>query len=91
MKVISQTSIDNAIWDIKGKLWRKYPIDESDRYISPLVRYISTGRASTEFLKVFINLTERQKTSVASRLVKHYGNDDKAIDSVCQCIGYERE
>jgi hypothetical protein len=78
------------IYCIKSKLYKKYSIAESEKYISPLVYYISTGRASTEFLRILINLTERQKSTIANRLVKNYGNDKEAIDSICQYIGYER-
>lgn len=90
MKNISLSAIDDTIYSIKSKLCKKYTIADSDRYMSSLVYYISTGRASTEFLKILVNLTERQKSTVANKLVKNYGNDKAAIDSICQYIGYER-
>lgn len=90
MKTVSSNTIEEMIYCIKSKLYKKYTIAESENYISPLVYYISTGRASTDFLKILINLTERQKRTVANRLVKNYGNDKAAIDSICQYIGYER-
>lgn len=90
MKNISSNAIDDTIYCIKSKLCKKYTIAESERYISPLVYYINTGRASTEFLRMFVNLSERQKNTIANRLVKNYGNDKLAIDSICKYIGYER-
>lgn len=50
MKSISFTAIDNTIYSIKGKLCKKYTQEDSERYMSPLVYYISTGRASTDCL-----------------------------------------
>lgn len=90
MKAVSSNTIEEMIYCIKSKLYKKYTIAESERYISPLVYYISTGRASTDFLRLLINLTERQKSTIANRLVKSYGNDKAVIDSICQYIGYER-
>lgn len=90
MKTVSTNTIDDMIYSIKSKMCRNHTIAESEKYISPLVYYISTGRASTEFLRILINLTERQKSTIANRLVKNYGNDKEAIESICQYIGYER-
>lgn len=90
MKTVSVNAIDDMLYSIKSKMCRNHTIAESERYISPLVYYISTGRASTDFLKILINLTERQKSTIANRLVKNYGNDKMAIDSICQYVGYER-
>lgn len=90
MKSISLTTIDDTIYSIKSKLCKKCTIADSERYMTPLLYYISTGRASTEFLKALVNLTERQKSTIANKLVKNYGNDKAAIDSICQYIGYER-
>lgn len=61
MKSVSLTNIDNTIWDIKSKISKKHTISESESFISPLIYYINTGRAPVEFLRIFVNLTERQK------------------------------
>lgn len=90
MKIVSSNTIEEMIYCIKSKLYKKYTIADSERYISPLVYYISTGRASTDFLRILINLTERQKSTIANKLVKNYGNDQAAINSICQYIKYER-
>lgn len=90
MKTVSANIIDDMLYGIKSKMYKKHTIAESERYISPLVYYINTGRASTDFLKILINLSERQKSTIANRLIKNYGNDKEAIDSICKYIGYER-
>lgn len=90
MITVSANNIDNVIYEIKSKMYKKYSIDESERFISPLIYYINTGRASTGFLKMLVNLTERQKSTIASKLVKNYGNTENAINSICQYIGFTR-
>jgi len=90
MKNVSLTSIDNTIWDIKSKISKKHTINESESFISPLVYYINTGRAPTEFLRIFVNLSERQKNTIANRLENNAGNTEAAINSVCQYIGFKR-
>lgn len=90
MKNISATNIEYAIYDIKSKMYRKHTISEAEKFIYPLVYYISTGRAPTEFLRIIINLTERQKSVIANRLIKNYTNEEKAINSICQYIGFTR-
>ena len=90
MKTVSANNIDSAIYEIKSKMYKKHSINESERFISPLIYYINTGRASTEFLKILVNLTERQKSTIANKLVKNYGNTENAINSICQYIGFAR-
>lgn len=90
MKTVSANNIDNVIYEIKSKMYKKHSIDDAERYISPLIYYINTGRAPTEFLRILVNLTERQKSTVANRLVKNYGNTENAIDSICQYVGFTR-
>ena len=77
MKTVSANNIDNAIYEIKSKMYKKYSVDESERFISPLIYYINTGRASTEFLRILVNLTERQKVIVRFRI------DRKSITFFC--------
>ena len=83
MKTVSANNIDNAIYEIKSKMYKKYSVDESERFISPLIYYTSTGRASTDFLRILVNLTERQKSTIANKLIKNYGNTENAINSIC--------
>ena len=90
MKTVSANNIDNAIYDVKSKMYKKYSVDESERFISPLIYYINTGRASTEFLRILVNLTERQKSTIANKLIKNYGNTENAINSICKYVGFTR-
>lgn len=87
---LSRDSIDDAIFSVKKKMWRKCTVNESKKYISPLVYYIETGRAPTEFLKIIVNLSERQKSTIANRLIKNHGNDEAAINSICKYMGFKR-
>lgn len=86
VKGISTTNIDSMLFDIEIKMHSKYTILESEKYISPLVHYVNTGRAPIEFLRYFVNLNERQKGAVINRLVKYYGDDKAAIDSVAEYV-----
>lgn len=58
--------------------------------MAPLEYYINTGRAPTEFLRLLINLNERQINVVANRLIKYSGNADRAINEICVYIGFTR-
>lgn len=91
MRNLSRTAIDDTMWDIKQKLMRKCTTDNADRYLYPLAYYIDTGRAPAGFLKLLINLSDRQKAIVGNRLMKNYGNNERVINSVCQYIGWNRE
>lgn len=83
--------IDNALFEIQRKLWKKYSISESEKMIAPLLWYINTGRASAQFENLIINATARQKATIANRLAKHYLRPyDDAINSICAYIGYRR-
>ena len=91
MRRLSATAIDDIIWDIKDALRKVCPA-VSEYGIYPLAWYINTGRAATPFLNILINLSEAQIIGVAERLVYHNDGDyNRAIDSICQYIGYRRE
>ena len=88
MKNVSFCNIDNAVHDIKSKMYKKHSVDDVERYIAPLIYYINTGRASTDFLRILVNLTERQKSTIANKLIKNYGNTENAINSICKYVGF---
>ena len=90
MKNVSFCNIDNAVHDIKTKMYKKYSVDDAERYIAPLIYYINTGRASTDFLRILVNLTERQKSTIANKLIKNYNNTENAINSICKYVGFKR-
>lgn len=86
---------DFICWEIEQKM-RKFdyaPSIEHNWAIYPLRWYVSTGRAPTDFIIRFNQITERQKTTIAKRLLKAYresGTHDAGINTVCQYIGFER-
>lgn len=89
---LSRTAIDNTIIDIERKMWKKCSVNTSFACIAPLTWYIGTDRASCEFLKLFINMTERQKSTVANKLIKaRCGDYNKIINDICNYLGYKRE
>lgn len=88
---LSRTAIDNTIIDIEKKMWKKCSINTSFACIAPLTWYIDTGRATTDFLKILINTDERQKSTIANRLIKaRCGDYNKIINDICNYLGYER-
>jgi len=87
---MSYTKIDNALWEIRQRIQSKTgSTAQTDRALSPLVWYISTGRAPTDFLRLLVNCTNRQFTTIASRLMKAE-TDEAAISSVCTYIRFKR-
>lgn len=87
---MSYTQIDNALWEIRERIQaRTGSTAQTDTALAPLVWYISTGRAPTDFLKLLMQCTSQQFTTIANRLVKA-NTDESAIDSVCAYIGFRR-
>lgn len=84
---ISRTAIDNSIWDVRILLIRKLGVDEADRKMHPLEWYISTGRASTEFLRAFI---ESDPSNIADLLMKR-GSDEQVIRRLKKHLGKEQK
>lgn len=77
---ISRTKIDNKVWDVRIPLMRSYGVDESDRMMHPLVWYINTGRASTEFLRAFC---ESDPKVVAGILVEgRYCSEEATVNGL---------
>lgn len=63
---------------------------ETELALDPLIWYINTGRAPTDFLKKLITCSPHQIASIAQRLMKNKYVYDDAINSVCACIGFRR-
>ena len=82
--------IDDTLFEIQRKLWKKHSVNDSERMIAPLAWYIYTGRATAEFERMIVNTNSRQKAAIANRLAKDYMVYPKAIDSICDYIGYTR-
>lgn len=52
----SSTGIENYISDLKLYISKKENIKTADRMTFPLIYYINTGRASTDFIKNLLNM-----------------------------------
>lgn len=87
---MSYTQIDSALWAVRERIYAKTgDTAQTNKALSPLVWYISTGRAPTDFLRLLVNCTNRQFTAIANRLMKAK-TDEAAINSVCSYIGFKR-
>ena len=86
-------SIDNIIWDIRGKVFRKLgDTRKTEIAMDPLIWYVKTGRAPFEFERRIKACTPRQQSTIASRLIKYSSGDYQcAINSICNYIGFQRE
>lgn len=85
-RMFSSWQIDDAIFSIKMKIWKKTSSKESESLIAPLEWWINTGRASTPFLKALVFTTERQKLTIANKLVQG-GSYEEAIKRVRDYLG----
>lgn len=75
---ISRTAIDDHVWSITRYLWERYGVDAGNRMIFPLNWYISTGRASVEFLHKFV----AAKPFVIGRILAAGGSDESIIRAI---------
>ena len=75
---ISRTAIDEHVWLITRYLWERYGVDAGNRMISPLNWYISTGRASVDFLHKFV----AAKPCVIGRILAKGGADDDILRAI---------
>lgn len=95
-KSVCRTTIQNTLWAIedaiKAENEKNFVFDYNSvcRTIAPLEWYITTDRAPTEFLEIFVNTGKRQHTAIAKRLVKA-GTDEEAINAVCKFLKFKRE
>ena len=85
MKEVCSTTIDACIWDIESKLASVYGCMEAERMIQPLVWYINTGRASTDFLRLLINAKPQTKAAIYRRLAK-LESFDGTITAICNVL-----
>lgn len=79
----SSTGIENYIADLKLYISGKEDSKTADRMISPLVYYINTGRASTDFIK---NLLHMKFYSIYTVLRKQE-TDDRIIQLLKKKVG----
>lgn len=84
---ISATVIDSTMYAIEKYLMGKIGVDAAYRAIEPLQWYITTGRASIDFLGKLIGA----KPFMVARTLMKGGSTDEAINAVKNCIKYEEE
>lgn len=82
---ISTDGIDNYIWDVRRKTRSVLGVDHGDLACSPLVWYISTGRASCEFLR---KLIAASPTRIA-RILMGGGSDAYIISRIQKAIKFK--
>jgi len=78
---------ENVIYSIWNEIAKRTSCNDANRIIEPLKYYIETGRCSGIFIKTFNNLTKRQITTIAKRLITINGMDyEKSINLVISYI-----
>lgn len=82
---LSQTTIETCLWSIQRENMMRNGSDAAEREMYPLVWYISSGRASTEFLH---KLIETRPVLIARDLHKG-GSVDEIVRRICKRIGYQ--
>lgn len=74
------------LWNIQREDMMRHGVDVSNRDIDPLTWYISTGRASGEFIRKL----RAARPVLVARDVHKGGSYEDVINRVCKRIGYER-
>ena len=75
---LSSTTIETGLWHIQRHLIDKYGIDQAERDMAPLQWYISTGRASMQFLHALLDA----KQFMVARKLHEGGSDQEVIDRI---------
>ena len=77
-----------ALWQVWAKVQAVKSSQDADRIVAPLLWWVSTGRCSGTQEKTIANLSKRQITTVAKRLISCDGFGDYyiAINKVAQYI-----
>lgn len=73
-----QSGIDLYLWDTEKYLMGKVGCDEAKRVITPLKRFIVTGRASASWIRMLYQV----KPYVIGRLLLKGGSDDEMMARV---------
>lgn len=77
---------ERYIWQVESYLMSKYGVDVAYRDIDPLIWYISTGRASLEFLR----LLSYKRPYLIGRKLHEGGSVDEIIKRIKDYIGYSK-
>ena len=84
---MSSTQIDTMLWHIQREDMERHGCDQAERDMQPLVWYINTGRASTEFLRLLMNTSP----CMVARDLHKGGSYEEVINRVCHRIKYQRD
>jgi len=84
---MSRTQIDTMLWSIQHEDMQRNGCDQAERDMQPLVWYINTGRASTEFLRLLMNTSP----CMVARDLHKGGSYEEVINRVCHRIKYQRD
>lgn len=85
LREVSWTSIDTALWEMREKcrLMQQEGFKDAYDVFYAVQRYVNTARASTEWIRVFINLDKGQ----VERLIKWALNGkDTSMDGMIATI-----
>lgn len=88
-KRLSGTSIDLCLQSLQDQLVAEHGYANSERMMWPLLWYINSGRASTDFLHRLINAPGRASESIRRALAKG-GSYDDVINAICRALRYKR-
>ena len=96
--IVSAKSIDDQLWNLyRASLDYKYSGDQRAAYIAMTVNYtvqwwVGTGRASTPFLKVLVNLSKcRLNTLIKKCIDADAGCEDEAIKVIKKYLKVDTE
>ena len=81
------TQIENKLTEIAIYIWHKNPewgFLRCENAVSDLTWYIETGRASTPFLKAFLDA----KTFMLGRLIMKGGSRSEVVERVKKYLGF---
>lgn len=96
--IVSAKSIDDQLWNLyRVSLDYKYSGDQRAAYVAMTANgtvqwWIRTGRASTQFLKAFVNLSKhRLNTLVKKCIAADAGCEDEAIKVIKKYLKVDTE
>lgn len=83
---MNSTELETLLWSIQREDMMRHGCSQAERDMAPLLWYINTGRAPTEFLR---KLKQARPCLIARDLHKG-GSYEEAVNRVCKRIGFER-
>lgn len=84
MTSISRLSVENGLYAIQRRLIDRYGYDQSVRDMDPLNWYVSTGRASSAFLRLLLEA----KPFMIARKLHEGGSVQDVVDRIKTYLHY---